>query len=65
MIVKEKSSHFCPYTLVAYKMFLEVLALVCLLSRTLGVGNLHTASTPVISYIAKENRALKVPGNPG
>lgn len=40
-------------------MFLEVVALVCLLSNTVGARNPH-----VISYITKENRALKVQGNP-
>lgn len=46
-------------------MFLEVLALVCLLSRPLGARNHATASTPVISYNVKENRAHRVAGNPG
>lgn len=41
-------------------MFLEVVALVCLLSITVGAKNPH-----VISYTTKENRALKVQGNPG
>lgn len=40
-------------------MFLEMVALVCLLSNTVGARNPH-----VISYITKENRALKVQGNP-
>lgn len=45
-------------------MFLEVLALVCLLSRPLGARNHATASTPVISYNVKENRAHRVAENP-
>lgn len=46
-------------------MFLEVLALVCLLSRPLSARNQATASTPVISYNVKENRAHRVAGIPG
>lgn len=46
-------------------MFLEVLALVCLLSKPHGARNPATASTPVISYNVKENRAHRVAGNPG
>lgn len=45
-------------------MFLEVLALVCLLSRTVGVKNPTTAGKPLISYNDKENRAHRVAGNP-
>uniref|UniRef100_K1PK06 Myb-related transcription factor, partner of profilin n=1 Tax=Magallana gigas TaxID=29159 RepID=K1PK06_MAGGI len=48
-----------------HKMFLEVLALVCLLSRPLGARNPATASKPVISYNVKENRAHRVAKNPG
>lgn len=46
-------------------MFLEVLALVCMLSRPLGATNQATVSAPVISYNVKENRAHRVAGNPG
>lgn len=46
-------------------MFLEVLALVCLLSEPLGAKNHATASTPVISYNVKENRAHRVAEKPG
>lgn len=47
-------------------MFLEVLAIVYLVSSTDGkVDDQPTSGTPVISYIVKENRAHKVPGHPG